>query len=137
MMQLRHGLLAALLVTAAILVQYSHTALYTSSSLNVTKKPIEPPTGESNSNITTFTAVDNVIKQQDEISQFLWHSKHLEHVPLLHWEMSSVVGPDRTCSPPQNTPTYCCLGSTSSGGDIEYWPQKCLNNPENMVGSMI
>ncbi|GKY99647.1 hypothetical protein MPSEU_000918700 [Mayamaea pseudoterrestris] len=52
-------------------------------------------------------------------------------IPLQLWEVVSAA--ERICAPPAGIPSYCCLGSSSSGHEINFHPEKCLNNLDNML----
>ena len=46
------------------------------------------------------------------------------YLELLPWEEES-MGESRICKPPDGIPQYCCLGSTSTGGHVDYNTEGC------------
>lgn len=68
---------------------------------------------------------------KDEIQR---HGVHLEYLPLQDWEVAS-GGQMRTCAPPAGIPQYCCLGGSSSGGEVKFIPENCRNHPDDLVGA--
>lgn len=64
--------------------------------------------------------------------QSMTYSRHLEYLSLAPWELES-AGPNRTCSPPDGIPSYCCLGSSPWGRWERYSSEKCLNSGSDKV----
>jgi len=109
---------------------------------DVSKKEVEamePETGgpraiSKNDKLDSAKESNAAFEQKEETQPFIERSSMdkykdeegfpmVEHLPFLPWERLSAE--DRDCKPPKGIPSYCCAGSVSKGGSVQFRANEC------------
>jgi hypothetical protein len=113
---------------------WRHLRLAVDQAVDVFQGAEEPPNVKDTTDTTTTRSSSTISSEETEKATTLTVAEKVAttdnpvqdgtYLPLLPWERRSLQS-ERVCAPPTGMPMYCCLGSLSAGGNLDYSPTGC------------